>query len=286
MNTILTKIRENDEQFSSSQKKIADFILANYKQAAFLNSLELSETIGVSNPTIIRFATLLGFPGFPQFQEALQKLIQHRLSSLERLDYLKENANNHLEGSVFQTEMQNLMTAYERLEPDKIAEAARLLSSAEQIYVVGRQISATLAQFAAYSLGKIRPNVRNLSDWTMDDYHALKRASRSACALVIALPRYPQKTLHILKTLHEQKIPIVLITDSDMFPYLGYAQTTIFTSFKYISFIDPIATPICLLNSIIIGVAHHNQEETSHNLNTFEQYVNDEEVYYRNGGEQ
>lgn len=284
MNPILTVIEEKYPQLSAMQKKIADYILANDKKAAFLNSIELAEAIGVSNPTIIRFAVSLGFSGFPQFQETLQKVIQNKLSSLERLDYLKEDTKEEWAGNVFQLELQNIMAAYQILPHDKITDAVNLLNTAAFIYIAGLQISSTIANFAEYSLKKVRKNIRNISAYTMDDDDSLRENYRNSCALVIALPRYPRKTLHILKQLYEMDMPVVLITDSEVFPYLHYAKIHLFTAFKYVSFIDPIAVPVCLINSLILGLANANLAETSQNLNKFEDYVVREEVYFNNNG--
>ena len=64
-NEILKKIEENYNSFSKRQKLIADYILNNYDKAAFLTAAKLGNAVGVSESTVVRFATELGYKGYP-----------------------------------------------------------------------------------------------------------------------------------------------------------------------------------------------------------------------------
>ncbi len=60
---ILTIIRENMGTFSKGQKKIAGFILESYDKAAFMTASRLGKRVGVSESTVVRFASELGYDG-------------------------------------------------------------------------------------------------------------------------------------------------------------------------------------------------------------------------------
>ena len=84
--SILNKIDALYSKLSKGQKKIADYIMENYDKAAFMTAARLGETVGVSESTVVRFATELGFEGYPSFQNDLQELIRSKLTSVQRME--------------------------------------------------------------------------------------------------------------------------------------------------------------------------------------------------------
>ena len=70
----LLKIIENGmDSFSKGQKAIARFILEHYEKAAYMTAAVLGKKTGVSESTVVRFASELGFEGYPEFQRALRE---------------------------------------------------------------------------------------------------------------------------------------------------------------------------------------------------------------------
>ena len=75
-NELLKMIDERYQKFSKGQKKLADFIREDYDKAAFLTAAKMGEEVGVSESTVVRFATALGYDGYPEFQKALGELVR------------------------------------------------------------------------------------------------------------------------------------------------------------------------------------------------------------------
>lgn len=78
--SVLTKIEDSYLDLSKSHKRIADYVLANYEKAAFLTAAKLGEETGISVSTVVRFATSLGYEGYPEFQDALRETIKGKLT--------------------------------------------------------------------------------------------------------------------------------------------------------------------------------------------------------------
>ena len=76
--SILHTIERNMPTFSKGQKRIADYILQNYDKAAFMTASKLGKLSGVSESTVVRFASELGYDGYPSMQRALQEMIRSR----------------------------------------------------------------------------------------------------------------------------------------------------------------------------------------------------------------
>ena len=83
---LFVQIKDSMPDFSKGHKKIAEFILEHYEKAAYVTAAKLGTTVGVSESTVVRFATELGFSGYPEFQSALQDIIRNKLTSIQRIE--------------------------------------------------------------------------------------------------------------------------------------------------------------------------------------------------------
>lgn len=84
--TVLQLLEEKMEAFTSTQKRVADYILKNPTEVAFLTIEQLSALIGVSVTTIMRLAYSLGYTGYTQFQKDLQEILRNRVAPPTRLE--------------------------------------------------------------------------------------------------------------------------------------------------------------------------------------------------------
>ena len=72
MSDLMSKIQSGMSEFSKGQRSIARYIIEHYDKAAFMTASKLGATVGVSESTVVRFATELGYGGYPHLQKALQ----------------------------------------------------------------------------------------------------------------------------------------------------------------------------------------------------------------------
>ena len=92
---LLELIELNMGSFSKGQKLIANYILNHYDKAAFMTAAKLGATVGVSESTVVRFATEIGFDGYPKLQKALHEMIRNRLTSVQRIQVTDEQIGQH-----------------------------------------------------------------------------------------------------------------------------------------------------------------------------------------------
>src|SRR5512143_2707157 len=68
-------------QLTASERKVARVFLAAYPIAGLETMAQLAKRAGVSGPTALRFVIKLGFDGYPEFQQALRREVQEKLTS-------------------------------------------------------------------------------------------------------------------------------------------------------------------------------------------------------------
>lgn len=71
--SFLSKLDSNVRKLSKGHKKIASYIKENYDKAAFMTASALGRKVGVSESTVVRFATELGFKGYPNFKKSFSR---------------------------------------------------------------------------------------------------------------------------------------------------------------------------------------------------------------------
>ena len=74
------QIRKHYDHLSRSYRRVADFILSDYRTAAFMTAAALADAVDVDTTTVVRFAQRLGYPGFPELIEDIQEQVKLELS--------------------------------------------------------------------------------------------------------------------------------------------------------------------------------------------------------------
>ena len=73
-------IRKHYDHLSRSYRRVADFILSDYRTAAFMTAAELASAVDVDTTTVVRFAQRLGYPGYPELITDIQEQVKLELS--------------------------------------------------------------------------------------------------------------------------------------------------------------------------------------------------------------
>ncbi len=292
MSTVIKRIERCKDKLSHHHLQIASYLISNYKEVAFMNSVELSKKIDTSNPTILRFAIALGYDGYNDMQKNLQQQVQNELSSLERFHievesdlniekYRATNKTTPLISKIINTEIENMCNMISCLETENLNNVVKLISSKNYVYVAGTQISYPLACYTDYALSKIKNNVMQVTTWNRELANHVKQNGSNAVGIIFTLPRYPKATLKIIDEFKKKGIKMIIITDNLLFPYLSMAEYFFLLPSKYFSFLAPLSSCLCLINVILAHLAEHTPDVSQKNLAQFEEFVTINEVYYK-----
>lgn len=248
--------RLRSSTLSPGHRRIARYVLAHLEEASFLSAHELAQRIGVSQPSMSRFAQAVGFERYSDMRRQLRAAAQGeqvpgRLSASQRL---------------VQGEIDNLTRLQEGLvdlAPLELA-AARLAASLPLI-VIGQRVSAPLAELFSYYAGKAHPHVITVTDCgsTLEETIWRGRSAGATAALVISLPRYAHETATALELLRAQSIASVLLTDSALSPLAARADQVlaapVSSDFAFDSSAAPHVLLMLLLNLFVDALPVENQ---------------------------
>ena len=158
---LLTRIDLMMNSFSKGQKRIALYIEEHYDKAAFMTASKLGETVGVSESTVVRFATELGYDGYPKLQKAMQEMIRNKLTSVQRIEVTSSRiGNNNVLDSVLNQDIEKIRRTIEETSHEDFDRAVDEICKAKRIYIFGVRSTAAIANFLAYYFELIFDNVR------------------------------------------------------------------------------------------------------------------------------
>jgi DNA-binding MurR/RpiR family transcriptional regulator len=139
------QIRKHYDHLSRSYRRVADFILSDYRTAAFMTAAALADAVDVDTTTVVRFAQRLGYPGFPELIEDIQEQVKLELSQGYAAPVDEDTVQAHLQHMVAQ-DRANLEKALAHNNLDALETLLDLLRAAPRIIVTGESYADPLAE--------------------------------------------------------------------------------------------------------------------------------------------
>ncbi len=235
---------------------LGNFILQNPRKAVFMTTKELANACDVSEATVVRFVSQLGYEGYGAFQQALRDFVDRELTLLERTDITGVTGlgMDRLR-RVISEEMDNLKQFFETVDGEVLTGVVDYLEKSASIYIIGSRLSYTFAYYLGWSLTKVRSDIHILkgSDSTSVDW--LTIAPPDSLVVIIAVSRYPNELIRLGKMVRRQKKNLIVITDSNLCPLTQFAHLSLVAPSRNIPFIGSPATISCIINYLVLELA-------------------------------
>jgi len=278
---LLPLIEEALPRFSKGQKLIAAYIREHYEKAAFMTAAKLGSTVGVSESTVVRFATEIGFEGYPQLQKALREMIRNKLTAVQRMEVLGDRlGNSDLLSKVLQTDIDSIKKTLEEVDGAAFEAAVADIISARKIYIIGIRSAAALSSFMSFYFTHIFANVRNIDTAsTSGIFEQLLRVGEGDVFIGITFSRYSKRTLKAASFAKASGARVIAITDSLSAPIAGVADHVLVAKSDMASFVDSLVAPLSLINALIVAIGVAKKEEISDTYEKLESIWAEYNVY-------
>lgn len=279
--TVIDLINEKFSSMSKGHKAISNYVLKNYDKAAFLTAAKLGEETGVSESTVVRFASSLGFDGYPEFQKSLSELVRNRLNSIQRMEYTYERIDkSEILSSVLTSDAEKIHQTLNEIDREAFDNAVDTIAGASKIYVIGIRSCAPLASFLAFYLNLIYDNVKlvNTSSAT-EIFEQMVRIGPDDVVIGISFPRYSLRTLKAMEFAGSRSAKLISITDSVNSPMTLYSSCNLIARSDMASIVDSLTAPLSVVNALIVALCMRNQDHVIENLSSLEKIWKEYEVY-------
>lgn len=282
---LLTLINEKYPKLSKGHKLIAAYIVDRYDQAVFMTAAKLGEAVGVSESTVVRFATALGFDGFPEFSEAFTLWYKDKMNSVQKIGAkYGKSSQSDLVNSVLHADIEKIEDTLENLDVNAFEMAVDIILKSKKVYITGLRTCQPLAEFLAFYLNMIRPDVVLIKTTSASEmFEQMIRIDENDCIIGISFPRYSMRTLKAMEFARDRNASIISITDSAHSPMNLYSSCNLIARSDMVSIVDSLVAPLSVINALVVALCLRLPNEVNRNLKTLEEawanyqiYLNDE----------
>jgi DNA-binding MurR/RpiR family transcriptional regulator len=240
---------------SRKQRALVSYIEHNPKFAAFATAAELGRRAGSHPSTVVRLAQMLGYDGFPEFQEA----IRHRyIASLNAVALMRAHATE-LDGDValasLDQEIRNLSATRSTLDRNVLRLVAVRILQARSVLIVGFASHGGVAQIVTH-LGRFMGlpfEAENRGGVTL----ATRLATLGPEDVVIGTAAWwvIRDTREALAAARAQGATTVAVVDNRASPLAQVADHVLITRTESVSFFQSMLGPLAVFNALIAEIA-------------------------------
>ncbi len=280
-NDLTSRINECYGSLSKGQKILATYITDNYDKAVFLTAAKMGQVVGVSESTVVRFATHLGYKGYPEFQKALEEMVRNKLNSIQRMEVTYGRiSQSHILETVLQSDQEKIKDTLEHIDEHAFELAVDTIIKAKHIYIVGIRSCAPLAAFMAFYFNLMFENVTLLQTNNSSElFEQMVRISKDDVIIGISFPRYSMRTLKAMEFANNRNAKVITLTDSVHSPMNLYSSCNLIARSDMASIVDSLVAPLSVINALIVALCMKKQGEAAKTLETLEDIWNEYQVY-------
>ena len=270
---ILEEVNASYEKLSPVQKRIADFIFKYPDQVCFYSLKELSETLGVTEVTILRFTKKIGVQSFVEMKNRLREHLQMRLVHGDGLNRITDHVGGIRSGDRDKEEMfkefvaneQNVIAkTFEQVSLKDILSAVAIIRQSRTIYVAGSELVTGVCSYMTRRLLTLGLEVIDLANQSRALYNNyLAHATPEDCVIIFSAPGYAKHIVNTARYLGKKKIPQIAITDQMTSPIAAYGTTVFACNNHDLFFYNSVMGYMSVANALVYFTAMDDPEETN-----------------------
>jgi len=278
---VIQRIVDHMPQLTPKGRILGNFVVQNPQRAVFMTTKELAEACGVSEATVVRFVSQLGYDAYGAFLQALRDLVNTGLTLQDRVDLpgLKGARGDRL-GRVMAEEMENMRQLYQTIDRGTLDAFADRLGEAAAVYVAGARLSYTFAYYLGWSLAKIRKGVNILKGSDSTAFDRLNNAPAQALVLIVATSRYPNELIRLAKVARRLDHTLFVMADSPLCPLFPFAHKKLVVPSQSIPYIGYIAAMSSVISYLVLELAARQRQTVGRHQEKLEQIYLENDILF------
>lgn len=280
-NLLAARIQSKVNDFSKGQKRIAKYIEENYDKVAFMTASKLGATVGISESTVVRFATEIGYAGYPELQQAMQEMIRNKLTSVQRMNVTAERiGSSDVLDFVFNQDIDVIRRTMEETSHEDFYRAVDAIIASRKIYILAARSALALGTFLSYYFNMLFENVLLVQATSEGEiFEQMIRVDSRDTVIGISFPRYSRKIAHAMDFAHNRGAKVIAITDTSVSPIAEKADYLLLARSEIASIVDSLCAPLSLINALIVMVTIKKSGEVKQTFQSLENIWDEYGVY-------
>ncbi|NOY08060.1 MAG: MurR/RpiR family transcriptional regulator [Spirochaetes bacterium] len=253
----MDKILMHYDDLPRQQKKIADYITSHFDEVIFLTISKLAAELGISEATVVRFAKVLGYSGFPELKRYLVIYYKEYITPDRRMQrYLGEiHDKKFIYEEITEREIQYLQESIDNIMEKPFYEAVDRICSAENIFIFGNGANESLSGYLSFRLNRFKLHAVQIAVSGRNLFEKLLHFNRNDVVVVYSFYKPSLDFRRLMNYLHEKEIKNILITDMRIVSMVKYAEVVLYARRGPFGVFHSQIVPMAITNALIIAVA-------------------------------
>jgi DNA-binding MurR/RpiR family transcriptional regulator len=256
--TLSAYISSRFDEFSRSQKDVAQYVVDHLDEVAFHTAEELARRANTSSSTVVRFSQALGFEGFPELQEAAREEYRHHhratggqngfeaapLFSLDQTPFEQAVAADHV----------NVEETARKVSRSEVEGAIEAIASAERLLIAGTDQMAFFASYLRHLLMLLDIRAEIAASPSQEALSRLGRIDEGTLVIGLSAGRPHPLVVRAMKIARHRKASTLAIVDATLSEVSKLSERTLYYSSNSPAFVRSHAGLLSLIQALAYGV--------------------------------
>lgn len=271
--TIAQRLKQSFAGLTRAERQLADFILKNYPVSGLGTITIVAKGADVSTPTVARMVQKIGYKGFPDFQAALRRELEDKVSDpiAKRETWAQTAPDAHILNRFTDAVIGNIRQSLGQIDIQTFDDSCALLADLDRsVYVVGGRITRSMADYFFMHMQVARPGITHIQSISNAWPHYLLDIKPGDVLVVFDVRRYENSTLKLAEMAAERGAKIVLFTDQWCSPIHKFADYSFSSRIVVPSAWDSNVAVLLLLETVIADVQERTWPVTKERMQGLE----------------
>jgi DNA-binding MurR/RpiR family transcriptional regulator len=263
-------IQARFDEFSRSQKDVAQYIVDHLDDVAFQTAEELARRANTSSSTVVRFSQALGFEGYPELQGAAREEYRRRVGAGTGPDVAPLFS---LDQSPFETALAadyaNVEETARKTSRSQVDAAVEAIARAERILLVGTDQMAFFASYLRHLLMLLDLRAEVAASPSQEALGRLSRIDERTLVLGLSAGRPHPLVTRAMKLARHRKAATVAITDATLSEVAKLAQVRLYYSSNSPAYARSHTALLSLIQALAYGVYARDESQYEERIKAF-----------------
>jgi DNA-binding MurR/RpiR family transcriptional regulator len=253
----IKQIFAKTDSLNGAQKRLGHYLQNDSSALLLSNVRDLAQAVGVSKATVVRFATSLGYKGFPEFKREIQKEMRGKLRAAARMEetFAELGDDENIFAKLIKRDIQLLQETLQAASFPDFHKAVEIIWRAQKVFIIGLNASMALAYLLHFRLVRVKKDARWIfltGGTSLLEQLAFMNPSDVLIAIdFLQVPREVQAALQ-----HAKKVgaPILGITDFPSSAIAKAADVCLYAKRGLHTTVNSLTPAFSLVNALAIAV--------------------------------
>jgi len=270
--TLSTYIQARFDEFSRSQKDVAQYIVDHLDETAFQTAEELARRANTSSSTVVRFSQALGFEGFPELQHAARE------------EYRRQPTNGHagvpaaaplfsLDQNEFETVLAadhvNMEDTARKVSRKDVDAAVEAIASARLVLIAGTDQMAFFASYLRHLLMLLDLRAELVASPSQEALGRLSRIDEETLVVGLSAGRPHGLVVRTMKLARHRKAQTIAITDATLSEVAKLARIRLYYSSNSPAYVRSHTALLAVIQALAYGVYSRDAASYENRIKAF-----------------